>query len=335
MARPFRIEYPGAFYHVMHRGTAGSAIFESDRDREKFFEYVSKSTERYKLRIHTYCLMKDHYHLLVETPEPNLCRAIKWINVSYAAYFNRKRACFGHLFQGRFRAVLVDAEVYLKQLSRFIHLNPIRSNVIEHIKDYKWSSYPALSGYDTAPEWLQTHELLSMFGKDQTQAKRKYRCFVEKVNLEKLVNPECEVVGGLILGGSDFVTWVKNTFLQKKSAFRKRPHLKDLKHSLSPDDLLSVVCEEFDCNREAILHKGKKRNLARDIAIYLSREMSGESGVFLGGFFGGISGAGITVRYNHIETKIRNDRTLRGQVNRMKKRILNNYDATLGLLSSR
>ena len=104
MARPLRIEYPGAFYHVMHRGNAGADIFESDRDREKFLEYICKAVERYEIKFHTYCLMTNHYHLLTETPHPNLSQAIKWINVSYAAYFNRKRRRCGHLFQGRFRA---------------------------------------------------------------------------------------------------------------------------------------------------------------------------------------------------------------------------------------
>jgi len=127
MARPLRIEYPGAFYHVMHRGNAKSNIFLSDRDREKFFEYLDSSVERFELKIHTYCLMTNHYHLIVETPQPNLSQAIKWINVSYAAYFNRKRQRSGHLFQGRFKAIVVDADAYLKHLSRYIHLNPIRA----------------------------------------------------------------------------------------------------------------------------------------------------------------------------------------------------------------
>ena len=98
MARPLRIEYPGAFYHVMHRGNAGSDIFKSIRDREKFLEYIGKAVERYDLKVHTYCLMTNHYHLLIETPYPNLSQAIKWINVGYVAYFNRKRKRSGHLF---------------------------------------------------------------------------------------------------------------------------------------------------------------------------------------------------------------------------------------------
>ena len=99
MARPIRIEFPGAFYHVINRGNAGTDVFKSDRDREKFLEYVGKAAKRYEIKVHTYCLMTTHYHILVETPHANLSQAIKWINVSYAVYFNRKRRRFGHLFQ--------------------------------------------------------------------------------------------------------------------------------------------------------------------------------------------------------------------------------------------
>ena len=146
MARALRVEYPGAFYHVINRGNAGDDIFKSLRDREKFLEYLQTAVEHYGLKIHTYCLMTNHYHLLVETPEANLGRAIKWVNVSYAGYFNRKRQRCEHLFQGRYKAILVDADEYLKQLSRYIHLNPIRAKMVAELCSYPFSSYPAFIG---------------------------------------------------------------------------------------------------------------------------------------------------------------------------------------------
>ena len=323
MARPLRIEYPGAFYHVMHRGNAGADIFESDRDREKFLEYICKAVERYEIKIHTYCLMTNHYHLLTETPHPNLSQAIKWINVSYAAYFNRKRRRCGHLFQGRFKAILIDADEYLKHLSRYIHLNPVRARMVDLCKDYPWSSYPAFSGYAKVPEWLDTRWLLSIFGENQAKAKKRYRDFVESVQNEKIENPSKDIVGGVILGGADFVKWIKQNYLKKDSEIKEKPQLRSLKPRLIPDDLIPVICCEFGCARETILQKGKKRNLARDLAIYFSREMTGESGVALGRYFGGISGAGISVRYNHIENKIATDLKLKTRVNKIRKKIIN------------
>lgn len=323
MARPLRIEYPGAFYHVMHRGNAGADIFGSDRDREKFLEYICKAVERYEIKIHTYCLMTNHYHLLTETPHPNLSQAIKWINVSYAAYFNRKRRRCGHLFQGRFKAVLIDADEYLKHLSRYIHLNPVRARMVDLCRDYPWSSYPVFGGYANATDWLDTRWLLSLFGENQAKAKNRYRDFVESAQNEKIENPSRDIVGGFILGNADFVEWIKQNYLNKDSEIKEKPQLRSLKPRLTPDDLMLVICCEFGCTREAILQKGKKGNLARDLAIYFSREMTGESGVALGHYFGGISGAGITVRYKYIANKIEKDRKLKRRVMKIRKKIIN------------
>ena len=142
MARPLRVEYPGAYYHVMNRGNAGENIFENERDKERFLRYLEKAVERFSLIIHTYCLMDNHYHLLVETREPNLSVAIQWLNVSYAAYYNKRHQRVGHLFQGRFKAILIEADEYLKELSRYIHLNPVRAKTVTTPAEYPWSSYP-------------------------------------------------------------------------------------------------------------------------------------------------------------------------------------------------
>ena len=173
MARPLRIEYPGAHYHVINRGNAGGDIFISERDKEKFFEYLEKAVERYGIIIHAYCLMTSHYHLLIETPLPNLSQAVKWINVSYATYFNRKRNRRGHLFQGRFKSIIVDADEYLKPLSRYIHLNPIRAKMVDKLDSYPWSSYPAYVGKRKPLAWLEIDWLLSLFDKRPKQASKK------------------------------------------------------------------------------------------------------------------------------------------------------------------
>ena len=324
MARPLRVEYPGAFYHVMHRGNAGADIFKSIRDREMFLEYFAKAVERFEIKIHTYCLMTNHYHILVETPHPNLSQAIKWINVSYAAYFNRKRNRSGHLFQGRYKSILVDADEYLKQLSRYIHVNPLRTKIVNVLAEYKWSSYPAFIGKIKPPDWLETDWLLSIFGKKRNLAAKSYQAFVEKVDFATLENPAKELTGGFILGSVEFVDWVKETFLSKRTAEKEITWLKELKPRLTPDNVVTVVCDEMNCDRDLILQKGRKKNLIRDIAIYLVRDLTGESGIELGRYFGNICGAGITSRYSHIEKEIQHNRKLKGTISRLKKRIINN-----------
>ena len=324
MARSLRIEYPGAYYHVIHRGNAGEAIFRSKRDREKFLEYLAKAVERFGIKIHTYCLMTTHYHILVKTPEANLSRAIQWVNVSYAAYFNRKRQRRGHLFQGRFKSILVDADEYLKHLSRYIHLNPLSAKMVEQLISYPWSSYPAFAGKEKAPDWLEVDWLLSLFGKNRKKAFTAYRRFVEDVEPSMVDNPAKDVVGGFILGSVEFVNWVKNTYLSKRLGEKEIPQLKELKPRLTPDDVVAAVSEEFNCDTEMIVHKGRKGNTARDVAIYLARDLTGVSGIKLGDYFGNISGAGITVRYTHVAKAISRNKRLRGRISRIKKRIINN-----------
>ncbi len=323
MARPLRVEYPGAFYHVVNRGNNQENIYRNDRDREKFLEYLERAAERYSIIIHTYCLMSNHYHLLVETPEANLSLTMQWINVSYAAYFNRKRDRRGHLFQGRFKAILIDADEYLKHLSRYIHLNPVRAKMVSSPAEYVWSSYPGFIGKEKAPTFLKTDWLLSSFGRNKKQAKRNYQDFVEGVDINAVENPHMQVTVGFILGDTNFVNWVKETFLSSKQGEKEIPQLKKLKPKVSPEAVVKAVCEEFDCSADQVIIKGRKNNKAREVAIYLSRRLSGLSCKELGAFFGGVSGALITIMNNRIVKEATGNRRLKHQIGRVEHRIFN------------
>ena len=151
MARPLRIQYPGAYYHVTSRGNERKDIFKSRRDREKFLDYLQSATQRYGAVIHCYCLMSNHYHLLLETPEGNLSQIMQHINGSYTTYFNVKRKRAGHLFQGRYHAVLVEADAYALELSRYVHLNPVHAGIATRPEDHAWSSYAAYLDGRAAP----------------------------------------------------------------------------------------------------------------------------------------------------------------------------------------
>lgn len=322
MARPLRVEYPGAFYHVINRGNNQENIFKNDRDREKFLEYLQKANERFSIVCHTYCLMSNHFHLLVETAEPNLSRAMQWINVSYATYFNRKRGRHGHLFQGRFKAILIDADAYLKHLSRYIHLNPVRAKMVPRPSNYQWSSYSAFIGKSKTPPYLETDWLLSNFATSKEEAKRKYKDFVEGADIKTLENPNRQLTAGFILGDPDFVNWVKETFLSGRKDEKEIPQLKRLKPKVPLETVLKAVCEEFNCGEEQLITKGRKKNKAREVAIYLAREVSGMSGKDLGDRFGGVSGALITIMYNRIVAESAQNRRLKRRIEKTKKRIL-------------
>ena len=321
MARPLRVEYPGAFYHVINRGNNQEKIFKNDRDMEKFLEYLEIASERFSIIFHTYCLMDNHFHLLVETPEANLSVAMQWINVSYATYFNRKDGRHGHLFQGRFKAVLIDADEYLKNLSRYIHLNPVRAKMVLAPSDYKWSSYSAFIGKIKAPEFLEINWLLSNFGKSKKEVKRNFKDFVEGVDIETIENPNMQVTEGFILGDSDFVDWVKDTFLSGRQGEKEIPQLKKLKPRVQLETVVNAVCEEYGCSKEQIIKKGRKKNKAREVAIYIARNVSGMSCKNLGEYFGGVSGALITMMHNRIAEESGRNRRLKRRIDKIRNKI--------------
>jgi len=247
---------------------------------------------------------------------------MKWINVSYAGYFNRKYQRNGHLFQGRFKSILVDADEYLKQLSRYIHLNPVRANIVERPAEYQWSSYPVFIGKASQHEWLEVDWLLSQFGRKRNDAIKNYIDFVEKVDANELENPAKELSGGFILGNPDFVTWVKKTFLSNRSDESEIPQLRQLKPRINLDRIVSAVCEEFDCDTELILRRGHKKNMARDVAIYLARALTGETGKKLGEYFGDVSGAVITLRYNFLAKQVVENKKLKTRTNKLINRTI-------------
>lgn len=323
VARPLRVEYPGAHYHVINRGNAGENIFETNKDREKFLIYLGKAVERFSLTIHTYCLMANHYHLLVETPKANLSAAMQWLSVSYAVYYNRKQQRRGHLFEGRFKALLIEADAYLQELSSYIHLNPVRAKLVEKPAAFKWSSYPAFIGKTKAPDWLETRRVLGYFGRKKRDAVKNYKLFVEGIDIDSLENPANRAAGGFILGDVDFVQWVKEKFLYIREEEKEIPQLQVLTSKISLERILRSVCDEFGCEEEQIREKGRKRNRAREMAIYLSRDLSGISCRDLGVFFGGVSGAAITMNYNQVIRDAEQNRKLQGKINRIKHRILN------------
>ncbi|HHT9135604.1 MAG TPA: transposase, partial [Candidatus Avalokitesvara rifleensis] len=158
MARPLRLQYPGALYHITARGNERKAIFRSDEDREGFLVILAQAVDRYRLILHAYVLMGNHYHLLVETREANLSLALRHLNGLYTTYFNHIHRRVGHLFQGRYKAILVEKESYLLELSRYIHLNPVRAQVASQLQSFVWSSYLDYVGRRRAPKWLTREE---------------------------------------------------------------------------------------------------------------------------------------------------------------------------------
>ncbi|MBC7220921.1 transposase [Candidatus Bipolaricaulota bacterium] len=202
MARPLRIEYPGALYHVTSRGNARQEVFRDDVDRRRFLEVLSQVIERFGWLCHAYCLMPNHYHLLIETPQPNLSRGMRQLNGVYTQAFNRRHRRVGHLFGGRFKAIVVEKESYLLELARYVVLNPVRAGRTRAAKDWLWSSYRATAGLSPVPSFLTTEGILSQFARSRTKAQEAYRRFV---SLGKGARPWEELRGQIYLGSEEFI----------------------------------------------------------------------------------------------------------------------------------
>ena len=237
MARPLRLEFEGAVYHITSRGNARQDIFLVDPDRELFLQTLADTVERFGWICHGYCLMTNHYHLLVETPEPNLSRGMRHLNGVYTQAFNRRHLRTGHVLQGRFKAIVVEKESHLLELARYVVLNPARAKMVRSAKDWPWSSYRATAALVDAPPFLTTGWILEQFHRDPRRATGIYRRFVKE---GRDVDPWTELRGGILLGGDDFVAELK-PLLSDYEAVRELPRRERLAARPSLAKLFSGV----------------------------------------------------------------------------------------------
>jgi len=180
MARPLRLEFDGALYHVTSRGNAREDIFDDDIDRKAFLEILAKVVSRFNWLCHAYCLMNNHYHLVIETPDANLSKGMRQLNGVYTQVYNRRHRSVGHLFQGRYKAILVQKESHLLAVCRYVVLNPVAAKAVARVEQWKWSSYGATAGIGKVPSWLTVDWVLGQFGRSRYSAVRHYRRFVRE-----------------------------------------------------------------------------------------------------------------------------------------------------------
>ena len=203
MSRPIRIEFPDALYHVTARGDRREDIFEDDQDRHEFLTILEQVITRFNWTCYAWCLMDNHYHLLIQTPDGNLSKGMRQLNGVYTQASNRRHRRVGHLFQGRFKAILVDRDAYLLELARYVVLNPVRAGMVKKPADWKWSSYRASVGLEPSAPWLSADGLLALFAKRRSLAQQRYAQFV--VEGIKGASPWTNLKGQVFLGDEQFV----------------------------------------------------------------------------------------------------------------------------------
>lgn len=264
MARPIRIEYAGALYHVTARGDRREDIFLGDDDRVDWLEVLGQTCQRFNWVVHAYCQMTNHYHLLVETIDGNLSKGMRQLNGVYTQHFNRHHDQVGHLFQGRYKAILVQKESYLLELSRYIVLNPLRARMVKRLDQWPWSSYQATMGVATASPWLDTDWLLSQFGKQRKRARIKYYQFM-MMGMD-LPSPLDATRHQLLLGDDEFV----EQFRQNRSTDQIREFSKVQRR------ILTMTLPEYEKK-----HRIKNEAMANAYysGAYTMREIAGYFGV--------------------------------------------------------
>ena len=253
MARPLRIEFEGALYHVTSRGNAKQPIFLNDHDRKDFLDVLADVVDRFRWICHAYCLMDNHCHLIIETPEANLSRGTRQLNGVYTQVFNRRHGRVGHLFQGRYKAILVEKESYLLELARYVVLNPVRAGLVPHPGDWKWSSYRATVGEEETPPFLTVDWILGQFSEKRLKAQKAYRDFVAEGKGVKLWE---KLERGVFLGSEGFLEKLK-PHLEERVPDKEIPKGQRLATRPTLEELFSGIGRDKKA-RNALIHQAVK-----------------------------------------------------------------------------
>ena len=278
MARPYRIQSENCFYHITSRGDNRKKIYLSEYDYCKFLEYLKEAKEKYKYYLYAYCLMTNHYHLLIETTKSNISKIMHYINGSYTTYYNIKRHRCGHLFQGRYKSIVVDKDSYFLQLSCYIHLNPVRAKIVHIPERYRWSSYNA---YLTRKNdrYIDKHRIKDGLGMNEAQYKR----FVQE-GINNKIDLFSQVYAGFLLGSAKFIK-EKLQDLKGKVESKDFSYRKEISATADIEVLVNSVAKVYNKNAED-LYKKNKPLPERKIAIFLLKRFTQLTNSEIGEKFG-------------------------------------------------
>lgn len=325
MARSLRVQYPGAVYHITCRGNERKEIFRDDVDRKSFLDTLQKSAETYSIKHYAYVLMENHFHLLLETPFGNLSEFMRQFNITYTGYYNRRHKRVGHLFQGRYKSILVDKDTYLSVVSRYIHLNPIRTKGIESrgakeriqfLREYHWSSLGGYIDKKRKEGFIDYSVVLGEYGGDTDKGREGYRKRIEG-DIAGGLEIRDKVVGQSILGGDRFIEWIRERFLNKVKGRRELPAVRQLQRYKAKEEIIRAIEEEIGRAISDIITEGGS---LRQIAMDLLYRVGGLKGVEIGEMMG-LDYSTISQGRKRLNEKIRKDRNLSVLLNRIEKRL--------------
>jgi putative transposase len=337
MARPLRVVVPGAWYHVMARGTDRRTIYPEQGHYRRFEELLASLPERFGVRLHTYVLMPNHYHLQIETPRLNLSEAIKWLNVSYVSWFNRRASRNGPLLQGRFKALVHDPEEAGWTIHEYIHLNPVRvkrfgasrsdgkgpsaAQLVEMVKElteFKWSSYRSYAGYTPTPNWLCTEAVMRSVPARTRGGKRdQYRQrFRERMGAGELGTSWKEsLAGDLVLGGKDFVERVRKLLAGDRN--EQKPLREMEKSPVDWESITAVIEKLWKKSWKEV--SGRHGDPGRELAMLIAQRYGGMSLREIGEAVGGLQYPAVSDAVRRTSARLETDRALEKRFKRLCK----------------
>ena len=322
MSRPLRIQYPGAYYHVMNRGRGRQKIYRSITDYQRFLNLLDETCKMWGLRVHAYCLMPNHYHLLIETPRGNLSRCLRHLDGIYTQRYNRVHHTDGSLFRGRYKAILMEADSYLLQLVRYIHLNPVEAKRVEDPGGYRWSSHRNYIGRGKSIEGLVVDEVMKRFHTNRRVAKDLYRGYIREGVDEQTVRLYKRGNLPSVWGGKSFRETIKRR-VRKIRMQNEMPEIKRERGAPGIKEVEERVCSSYGIERKAL--KRKRRgywNEARNVAIYLSRTVGGIRLTEIGNRWGELHYSSVSGMMYAVKRKMEEDKGFRRRVERIERSLL-------------
>ncbi|PKN71601.1 MAG: hypothetical protein CVU43_18180 [Chloroflexi bacterium HGW-Chloroflexi-5] len=327
MTRPLRIQYPDAFYHVTCRGNEQREIFRDKDDRDMFLKMLARSIDIFAIQLAAYACLPNHFHLLVCTPKANLSEFMRHFNISYTGAFNRKYLRSGHLYHGRYKAFLIDADNYLLEVSRYIHLNPLRMKSKEP-QEKRWqdlllSDDTSLSGYFSPRsriEFVNYRIVLDYFSGDNRKSTNEYIKFVEEGFRADMKSPLEKGRGTGIIGKDDFVEEIKQLFGKDKETYREQPALRELEKAITPDELINRFAKLVEMKREELTKKGLQ-STERAMLMELLYRFCHTTQPEIGRLLGGIDYSAVSRARKRVLLKIKNEPELREKFNQFQNKL--------------
>ena len=328
MSRPLRIQYPDAYYHVTCRANERQVIFRTPEDRKDFFRLLARSVDVFEIRLLAYVLMPNHFHLLVCTPKGNLSEFMRHFNISYTGCFNRKHHRSGHLYQGRYKAFLIDENNYLLEVSRYIHLNPLRMKSKDPLEE-RWqdlmknesTSFPGYLHAKFRKTFVHYATLLDYFGGDSRSSMNAYRKFVSEGIGKDLISPLEKGKGTGIIGEEDFIGEIKERFSGGNGpTHREQPALRELKRNINPSELIDRYAQIVKMDREELTQKGKQ-STERAMLMELLYRLCNITQPEIGKLLGDIDYSAVSQARKRLQAKMQNEPDQGKRFNKLRSKL--------------